>query len=901
MDQPEAEIRTDGGAYIGGDVSTGGGPFAGRDQFFVSIYGTDLRAGAERYRRFVREERGPFRPDIPYEFADEGRFGGRETETSSVVQRLAGQQTVVLYGPAAVGKTSLLLAGVVPALTRQGAIVFEQRDYARGLQPLYGQVMGQLAAADLPLNQDLPLARQIKILAEGMEQGIVLLLDQFERFFLPDVPAEVQAGLRQILTQAVTQVEPRYLRILISIRDDLQSELDRYLGETLPELRRQPLHLQPLTQAEAERAIARALNPAAGAEGVGEPVRVNFSDDVVSARLLGDLDDLTPGPEERIWPADLQIVCDRLYQAALEKGQTYINTDLYLEMSAQKGAEQILNVHFDGLLTRIPAASRPLAETITTELLAADAFWVSPARLPMPAEDRERVEGVLEEMVRAGLLIWHATGEEGRAYAFASHSVAQAAERRLGREAQRRHQARNEQIYIWRAWSAYDALAAKNQLQFLAEYGTADSYGPAEGLLLLRSAISRRLPLSTWYQRFDTAAARDLLRRLEMKKVPAGDEAEASNQTVRGQVSRLLGLNDGGLPPYPDSDRFGPVSWAAVAHPDWACRETSALALLAPFGEDVLPHLGEAAAAGEIGSWRMAGLRGLLAEVDPEIARENKEEPALQRAGIWWWRFRRRFVQDAGWIGSLTLGGALGVGLGLGLLRALLSFVVGEPAGINFSIYSYQGSLLGAALALGLALVNTVRLTAAEAGAGARPRPFLPAVALGGLAFALMQLLMIVLMVGLGAFGKWLVLLLALPAGAGVAAAVYDQPYVRRLPPLRWGGRLTAAAGGFLVAAGGFLLAQYLQFGRLACNDVPGAGTALNIGWSGIFFQSRFQDNLLRWGLDGLVATPGWCHLFSVIDAALVGIVLALGLALGLRAARVVYERWQKLVRAAGV
>ena len=102
-------------------------------------------------------------------------------------------------------------------------------------------------------------------------------------------------------------------------------------------------------------------------------------------------------------------------------------------------------------------------------------------------------------------------------------------------------------------------------------------------------------------------------------------------------------------------------------------------------------------------------------------------------------------------------------------------------------------------------------------------------------------------------------------------------------------------------AAAVFALVQALFVGvdlMLGPDDHLGVG--LITAWSGYFYESRLLDNLARWGLESVVATKNWFHYAAIIDAALTGMAMAVGLSAGLIAADTWYQRWEKLVNQVG-
>jgi DNA-binding SARP family transcriptional activator/WD40 repeat protein len=80
----------------------------------------------------------PYRGLLPYGAADADSFFGREDDVAACLRRLRDTGVVAVVGPSGVGKSSLLLAGVVAALTRAGTPVFVTTPGAHPLDTLAG-------------------------------------------------------------------------------------------------------------------------------------------------------------------------------------------------------------------------------------------------------------------------------------------------------------------------------------------------------------------------------------------------------------------------------------------------------------------------------------------------------------------------------------------------------------------------------------------------------------------------------------------------------------------------------------------------------------------------------------------------------------------------------------------
>ena len=258
----------------------------------------------------------------------------------------------------------------------------------------------------------------------------------------------------------------------------------------------------------------------------------------------------------------------------------------------------------------------------------------------------------------------------------------------------------------------------------------------------------------------------------------------------------------------------------------------------------------------------------MLAEANPEFEEKNNSRPPLERFEIWWWRFRRRISRDRQYIGTATLGGALGAGLGLGLLRQLLGLILApEDAGIPFYSHFPLGFLLGAGVSLGLLLVNPLRLRPPEIEGDERgPRPLALALLLGTGGFLLVHLFFMALLIPATLVAEPLMLLVAILAGAGLTLAVHDQPL----------------AGWHL--------------GQLAFVAAGKPHLALIGGRTGRAYDVPLGDRLIEWGMGSILTVERWFDYAAIIDAVLFGVVMALGLTAGMIIAADRSMAWQSLI-----
>src|SRR5436305_14884884 len=122
---------------------------------------------------------GPFRGLVPYDERSAALFFGRSRETASLVAQVTrdGARVTALTGEAGVGKTSVLRAGLIPALARQGVLGL----YLGGYDALDQQVWqaGNRAGAGAPAAGESPSDYLVRI-ARSSRGGALLILDHLE-------------------------------------------------------------------------------------------------------------------------------------------------------------------------------------------------------------------------------------------------------------------------------------------------------------------------------------------------------------------------------------------------------------------------------------------------------------------------------------------------------------------------------------------------------------------------------------------------------------------------------------------------------------------------------------------------------------------------------------------------
>jgi WD40 repeat protein/class 3 adenylate cyclase len=217
--------------------------------------------------RVVVETANPYKGLRAFEEADAPDFFGREALTQQIMARLAeaGERSrfLAVVGPSGSGKSSVVKAGVVPAL-RRGALPGARRNLVAEMVP-GGQPVKELTAAlELLAETDSPALEELhrgrgdllspvdQVLPDDAE--LVLVIDQFEEVFTLVEDEPVRARFLDLVENAVRAPDSR-LRVILTMRADFYDRplLYKRFGD-LVGARTQTV--TPLSAEELERAIS---------------------------------------------------------------------------------------------------------------------------------------------------------------------------------------------------------------------------------------------------------------------------------------------------------------------------------------------------------------------------------------------------------------------------------------------------------------------------------------------------------------------------------------------------------------------------------------------------------------------------------------------------------------------
>ena len=313
---------------------------------------------------------GPYRGLSPFAEADAPYFFGRDHDRRVIVANLIASPLTLLYAPSGVGKTSVLLAGVNPAVRR-----LQRDDGTPEYVPVVvrnwsGDALGAIYEALAHSTghrfgaNGTHLAERLAATATELNATLLLVLDQFEEFMLYHgdavAPGEVAWELTRLMTDRDVPA-----RIMLGMREDSLAMLDRFKGR-VPRLFANYLRLEHLDFDAARAAITCPLE----AWNARHPDDLWAADDDLVDAVIADVAsghvDLgrtgggttangTPGQVET---AFLQLVMTRLWEEERSHGSQRLQASTLRKLG---GASTLVRTHVDRRMRTLTRRQRDLA------------------------------------------------------------------------------------------------------------------------------------------------------------------------------------------------------------------------------------------------------------------------------------------------------------------------------------------------------------------------------------------------------------------------------------------------------------------------------------------------------------------------------------------------------------
>ena len=292
------------------------------------------------------QQREPFKFLDPYTAEDRSLFFGRDLEIAEIYRKFYASPLLLVYGESGSGKTSLIQCGLQSEIPQEEALylpVRTARDIDASLRKELQKYLDDTAKQSI--------AQLFTALWKQQRKTIVLILDQFEEFFLFHTPSERQAFIKDLIDW---QNSPLDLRVIISIREEYYARLTE-LEAQIPELYNNRLWVRRMSRQQAHEVITKPC----------EICNIQLEDELTQQLLK----DLTQDDKEIDLPT-LQVVLDTLYKQAKANSSTGDKGEaIRLSLAAYKKLGKISKILANFIDQRI-ASHKDDAETLRQVLKA---------------------------------------------------------------------------------------------------------------------------------------------------------------------------------------------------------------------------------------------------------------------------------------------------------------------------------------------------------------------------------------------------------------------------------------------------------------------------------------------------------------------------------------------------
>jgi WD40 repeat protein/serine/threonine protein kinase len=203
-----------------------------------------------------------FRGLLPFQEADRDRFYEREFDTNVLFSMITHEdfRFGLLYGESGCGKTSLLRAGLLPRLWDEGYLPIYCRSNKNLLTTLIQECRKQ---SQIDPMENEPLVGYLERISEELGSDLVIILDQFEEFFVNFKTQSEREPFISFITDCYKS-EGIPIRFLLSMRSDFLYLINSEFADSIPDplMSSRLYHLRNFGEEQAARIIERSARRA---------------------------------------------------------------------------------------------------------------------------------------------------------------------------------------------------------------------------------------------------------------------------------------------------------------------------------------------------------------------------------------------------------------------------------------------------------------------------------------------------------------------------------------------------------------------------------------------------------------------------------------------------------------
>lgn len=341
-----------------------------------------------------------------FQEGDSARFFGRDPDIARLLHQLRNRHLIAVVGASGSGKSSLIRAGVIPALKRSGQS-WETFITRPGREPLaaMAEILLSLTHTQSQTREQTPdaatreqcvaalreqpgyLGTVMRARARKRQSRTLLFIDQFEELYTMGADRATRAAFVACL-EGVADDASSPLRIMLSVRSDFLDRVaeDRAFTNGLTAAL---TLLSPLDRAQLHAALTEPLAPSGAA----------FEHESLLASMLDALQ-ATRAPLPL-----LQFTAAQLWENR-DPDSGHITRACY---DALGGVEGALASHADAVLASMTTDERKLTRAVCTALVSDERtraiVSLDELRTQHPADQREAVEACVQRLARARLVL----------------------------------------------------------------------------------------------------------------------------------------------------------------------------------------------------------------------------------------------------------------------------------------------------------------------------------------------------------------------------------------------------------------------------------------------------------------------------------------------------------------
>lgn len=348
---------------------------------------------------------------------DRSFFAGRGDEIEDLLRLVRRDTLTLLYGVSGLGKTSLVQAGLFPALREENMLPVPIRlDYLEGARPLAQQIIDAIGVAAVAARVEAPPSQPNETLWEyfhregnhfwSARNDLVtpfLAFDQFEEFFTLGREAPARAAQANAFIMEFADLvenrppaalrddparvkgfnfKPVPLKVLLAMREDYLADLDRVRSH-FRALGQNRLRLLPMGERQARQVIAlgasllapgvedRIVHYVAG--GAADAPEITVAPALLSL-VLRELNErrLARGPDAKITPDLLDVEQHKIFEDFYLRTLADFppNVRLFIEDELLTASGHRNSCALDDALTRPDVTLPVLNELVNRRLLA---------------------------------------------------------------------------------------------------------------------------------------------------------------------------------------------------------------------------------------------------------------------------------------------------------------------------------------------------------------------------------------------------------------------------------------------------------------------------------------------------------------------------------------------------